>query len=96
MSRRKPYNKYNLYDYRSNKWFKKRKVILKRDEFTCAMCGDKEELTIHHTYYESGRHVWDYPNGTLKTFCRTCHDFYHNTHTTIRDRKIFTYTFKGL
>jgi len=38
--------------YRDSKWQKKRLEIMKRDKFTCRICGDTEStLSVHHLFY---------------------------------------------
>jgi hypothetical protein len=72
--------KYNtlLYDVR---WLKKRKKILKRDEYKCTVCESKSNLRVHHTYY-TGQNTppWAYPNNSLLTLCNGCHEKYHREH----------------
>lgn len=61
-----------------NEWKEKRKKILKRDRFKCAICGcDYKTLNIHHLKYFSDREYWDYPNELLVTVCRDCHQKIH-------------------
>ena len=56
------------------KWQKKRLEIMKRDRFTCKLCGDKEtQLHIHHKEYINGNDPWDYDNKLLITLCEDCH-----------------------
>ncbi len=58
------------------KWQKKRLQILKRDNFTCCLCGDKEtELHVHHNSYKGN--PWDIKNEELKTLCKHCHLIAH-------------------
>jgi len=56
------------------RWQKKRLEIFERDRFECRGCNSKEKmLTVHHSYYVSGRMPWNYPDGTLITLCNNCH-----------------------
>jgi len=60
---------------RDPKWQKKRLGILNRDNWTCRVCGDKENtLHIHHLYYKKGAEPWDYPDDALRTLCGDCHE----------------------
>lgn len=60
------------------RWQRKRLEIMERDGFKCSNCeDDKEALRVHHTYYVSGRSPWNYPNWSLVTLCKTCHDEEH-------------------
>jgi len=63
------------------RWLKKRKKILKRDNYCCTACGSNENLQVHHTYYLKC-HVfpWSYPDDSLLTVCDKCHKHYHETH----------------
>jgi 5-methylcytosine-specific restriction endonuclease McrA len=63
------------------RWLKKRKKILKRDEFKCTVCGSTKQLRVHHTYY-TGQNTppWAYPNNSLLTVCNDCHEKYHREH----------------
>ncbi len=61
--------------YKHPLWQKKRLEIMKRDNFTCLDCGNKEkELQIHHKYYEKETNPWDYPDDCYLTLCKHCHD----------------------
>jgi len=59
-------------------WQRKRLEIMQRDDFTCLRCNDKDEtLNVHHSYYISGRDPWLYPDYSLRTLCKSCHDEAH-------------------
>jgi hypothetical protein len=63
---------------KSPKWQKRRLEILKRDEFTCQQCGNKElTLHVHHKHYNKGAMIWDYQGWELTTLCETCHSETH-------------------
>lgn len=82
-----------LGDLNNPKWIKKRNQILKRDKYTCTVCGSKQNLQVHHTFYY--KHLvapWEYPNNSLLTICHDCHNNYHKTHElTIKDNPKFYY-----
>lgn len=62
-------------------WYAKRKTILQRDGYTCTVCGSKNELRVHHTFYYSPWVApWMYPNESLITVCKKCHDDFHLHH----------------
>jgi len=68
---------FNTYkeQFKDPRWQKKRLEILQRDNFTCVDClDDSTPLHVHHTYYEKGNKVWDYPNESLITLCEDCHE----------------------
>lgn len=57
---------------RDPRWQMKRLEVLKRDNATCQMCGDKEtELHVHHKSYHGN--PWDAPDEELQTLCKHCH-----------------------
>jgi 5-methylcytosine-specific restriction endonuclease McrA len=59
-------------------WKKKAFKIIKRDGFRCTVCGGKNRLQVHHTfYYEDYRDPWLYPDDSLLTVCKKCHKAYH-------------------
>lgn len=62
---------------RDRRWQKKRLEILKRDGFTCRMCGSEdnsEQLHVHHVFYRKGLAVWEYPDESLISVCESCHE----------------------
>jgi hypothetical protein len=55
-------------------WQRKRLEIMERANFTCELCGAKEDtLSVHHTYYEKGVKPWEYPSESLQCLCESCH-----------------------
>ena len=64
------------------RWRSKRLQILKRDGFKCTVCGSLDKLTVHHTYYRTGKRPWQYPNDALLTLCDKCHYDFHCTNET--------------
>lgn len=54
-------------------WAEKRARILERDQHCCIRCCSEKNLNVHHLYYISGRMPWQYPDGTLRTLCKSCH-----------------------
>lgn len=70
---------------KDNRWIDKRIVILKRDNFKCRYCSNKDELHIHHIIYIQNRKPWEYDNKYLITLCKECHNKTHKT------KKIKTY-----
>ncbi|MCE0498486.1 MAG: HNH endonuclease [Methylacidiphilales bacterium] len=55
-------------------WQRKRLAILNRSDFKCESCGSGEKtLHVHHTFYESGRKPWEYPDDSLVALCKDCH-----------------------
>jgi hypothetical protein len=62
---------------RTEEWAERRSQILQRDNHQCRECGNTENLNVHHRYYVSGRAPWDYPDWSLVTLCRICHEAQH-------------------
>ncbi|WP_460680623.1 HNH endonuclease [Mucilaginibacter koreensis] len=70
-----------LFDER---WRSKRAEILIRDKHHCVICGNTEELQVHHRQYHyiksqnQFKPPWDYVNELLITLCKSCHHRGHN------------------
>ena len=59
-------------------WIKKSKEIMKRDDYTCQLCGKtRVKLNVHHIKYLKGIDYWDYPDELLMTVCEVCHSKIH-------------------
>lgn len=59
----------------SIEWQKKSHEILSRDNYTCKVCGARDEqVQVHHTCYNQDLHYWEYPDHQLQTLCRSCHE----------------------
>lgn len=54
-------------------WKLKRLEILDRDGHACYSCKSITNIEVHHFYYVARREPWDYPNDSLVTVCRNCH-----------------------
>ena len=66
-----PYSSY----LQSPQWQKMRLQILERDNFSCRSCANCEQtLHVHHCYYERGKKPWEYPESSLVTLCKDCHE----------------------
>lgn len=67
--------------YQHSKWFKKRGIILRRDNYKCTVCSSDKNLRVHHTfYYKNYVAPWEYPNNSLLTLCEDCHKKWHEQH----------------
>src|SRR5690554_6776829 len=54
---------------------KKRESVKRRSEYRCEDCGATNVvLEVHHCYYLFGYEPWEYPTGSLRCLCRTCHE----------------------
>lgn len=65
------------------RWKAKRERILKRDGYKCCWCGSRNNLQVHHRYYEkypdgSRAEAWDYPDSALMILCDNCHKKCHS------------------
>lgn len=59
------------------RWKKKRVEILRRDKFTCFICGYfGDRVNVHHLKYTGD--AWDAPNEDLICLCRDCHRKAHS------------------
>lgn len=64
---------------KSPKWQKRRLEIMKKDNFTCQLCGDTESmLNVHHLCYHKDRNIWEYEDWELITLCQNCHEEEHS------------------
>jgi len=64
--------------YQHPHWQRKRLEIFRRDDWTCRCCGQTlKALHIHHLYYQSDLHLWQYDNDALVTVCNDCHKKLH-------------------
>jgi hypothetical protein len=67
-----------LDQYKDPRWQKKRLEIMKRDEFRCQVCGEKEiTLNVHHRIYFNDKKIWEYEDNHLITLCENCHELAH-------------------
>ena len=65
----------DIRDFEGNKH-----LVLERDGFQCRLCGDRENLVIHHIN-EKSYHNCDVPDNSLDnltTLCKSCHSSYHS------------------
>lgn len=60
------------------RWVERSREIMKRDNFTCQLCGKSNtKLNVHHIKYIKGKDYWDYPEELLMTVCEVCHQKIH-------------------
>jgi hypothetical protein len=72
---------------KSKRWSAKRAIILKRDNYTCAICKSNEKLCVHHTYYYLPPiEPWKYPDDCYMTLCEDCHNKWHR-----ENEKVYIY-----
>jgi len=71
--------------YTHPNWQKMRLHCLKRDNFQCVNCGNKQKtLHAHHLKYIKGKYVWDVPPFYIVTLCEDCHSEEHGRDLTIK------------
>lgn len=76
-SKTKPKNTF-ADQYSKPQWYKRRKEILVRDNFSCTVCGCKHNLQVHHKIYDRSLKVWEYEGKYLTTLCQPCHEYTHS------------------
>lgn len=60
------------------RWQRRRLEKMSASEWKCEICGDgKEELHVHHPYYDSEKEPWEYSDINLQCLCSTCHTLSH-------------------
>lgn len=64
------WNEYTKY-LTTDKWFQKRKAVLKRDKFLCQSCLLRTATQVHHLTYD---HVFNEPLFDLVSVCEECHE----------------------
>ena len=64
-------------DIKSGKWQRLRLEVMQRDQFRCRACKCENNLNVHHLYYESDKHIYDYEIESLVTLCENCHSKLH-------------------
>lgn len=68
--------------YKDPRWQKKRLEIMERDEWQCRDClSAGSTLNVHHEYYRRDFQPWEYPDESLVTLCKPCHDRWHTEKT---------------
>ena len=61
------------------RWSLKRERILERDGHRCVICGNRDNLVVHHKQYHFSKLLnrfydpWDYQDKYLITLCESCH-----------------------
>lgn len=65
------------FNYRNKRWVEYRERVKKRDGYKCLKCHDVRNLQVHHTYYEQGKKIWEYPISACITLCKKCHAIEH-------------------
>lgn len=64
----------------TEEWKNKREFIIKRDNYTCCLCGYHGLLlNVHHIEYLPNKMAWEYSNDLLFTVCKGCHKTIHNS-----------------
>ncbi len=61
----------------SKEWKHAKEKALKRDNYTCQICGDKNHLVVHHINDASYHRDQRYDLDNLVTLCYDCHRQFH-------------------
>jgi len=61
------------------KWRKTKNICLKRDDFTCQVCGFTKYLQVHHIYPKATYYGLFFDIGILITICTECHRSIHRS-----------------
>jgi hypothetical protein len=67
--------------YKSYRWIKLKKEIIKEAGEKCSRCGvssSETQLLVHHKFYIFGNYIYDYPRECFVSACRPCHAFMHS------------------
>ncbi|WP_130807657.1 HNH endonuclease [Senegalia massiliensis] len=69
-------------NYKVKKWKRKRRVILKRDEYLCRHCKRYGKTTaatiVHHVMPAEDYPKYKYVNVNLLSVCTKCHNSFHD------------------
>lgn len=61
------------------RWQKMRLEKLSAQDWTCELCGSKENtLHVHHNWYVGKIDPWDYDDDQLSVLCEPCHKKAHD------------------
>ena len=64
--------------YKDPRWQQKRLQQFELAGWKCQECGSKKnELNLHHYWYEKDNEVWDYPDECFVVLCDGCHVAWH-------------------
>lgn len=78
-------SQYNQY-LAAPEWQNKATLIKRRDGNKCLLCGNKENLVVHHLRYDSvdWEHPGSEPDCDLVTLCLECHRKFHDAELNLR------------
>lgn len=72
-------------DYKSPRWKKKRKTILRRDKYRCRECRrfglQADASIVHHAYPAEDYPQYVWCDWNLVSLCATCHNAMHDRET---------------
>ena len=64
--------------YKDPRWQRKRLDRFNAADWKCEECATrKNELNLHHYWYEKGCEPWDYPDECFVVLCDPCHVAWH-------------------
>ncbi len=67
-----------LEQLQTTQWRNKAEQIKQRDNHVCQICGNWENIHVHHVIYEPDLLAWQYPDNYLITLCEVCHLYEHS------------------
>lgn len=80
-NRKRKYTKEQLTKKRDQYLFGgNRLLVLKRDNYTCQICGSKEKLCVHHKDGNGRNVLAKYKNNNLDNLITLCHRCHSNLH----------------
>jgi hypothetical protein len=57
------------------RWQKRRLEVLKEAGWKCQACEATDKtLHVHHNFYRTRTHPWNYPDHALRVLCEDCHE----------------------
>ena len=68
-------------DLSGNRWERIRKMILRRDGYRCADCGNPGRMEVHHSVSPLISPELVYEPSNLRSLCRSCHIDLHGRET---------------
>ncbi len=67
------------------RWIARANEIKQRDNYTCQICGSKNNLHVHHILYQYDLDPWNYIDEALITLCSNCHKHEHECKDSINE-----------
>lgn len=79
LSEDEPMSKFDISEYQSPEWQKKRLEVMEAAGWKCQCCQcETKQLHVHHLRYRKGKKLWEYRKQELRCFCEKCHKDFHD------------------